>query len=291
MSPETGVEGGTVVTDVRESSMTGHWRAFGIFVAGTLAFSWGLWSLLLFEVVPSAATVPLIMLGGFGPFVGALLALRLTGRSVRTWLRSNLRYRIRVRWYLLAVGLPLVLVVGSSVVYVTAFGGSYAFDELVPVWVFGLGFVLTFFLGGGQEELGWRGFAQPALQDGVSALAASLLVGVVWFVWHVPLFFVPGSSQMGLPMLPYAAGVLATAVVLGWLYNATGSLLVPWLFHASVNPAAAYFLAGVAALQTPAGYGTYALLVGLVALALVVRYGPTDLASRARVRLADLTAA
>jgi membrane protease YdiL (CAAX protease family) len=289
MSPETGVEGGTVVADVRESSVTGHWRAFGVFVAGTLAFSWGLWSLLLFEVVPAAATVPLIMLGGFGPFVGALLALRLTGRRVRTWLRSNLRYRIPVRWYVLAVGLPPVLVVVSSVVYVTAFGGTYALDELVPVWVFGVGFVLTFFLGGGQEELGWRGFAQPALQDGVSALGASLLVGVVWFVWHVPLFFVPGSSQAGVPMLPYAVGVLATAVLLGWLYNATGSLLVPWLYHASVNPAATYFLAGVEALRTPAGYGTYAVLVGVVAVALVVYYGPTDLAARARVRLADLT--
>ncbi|MFC7228456.1 CPBP family intramembrane metalloprotease [Salinirubellus salinus] len=289
MSPETGIEGGTVVTDVRESSVTGHWRVFGVFVVGTLAFSWGLWTLLLFAVVPSSATVPLIMLGGFGPFVGALLALRLTGRSVRTWLRSNLHYRIPVRWYVLAVLLPPLLIVVSSVVYVTAFGGTYALDELVPVWTFGLGLVLTFFLGGGQEELGWRGFAQPALQDGVSALGASLLVGVVWFVWHVPLFFVPGSSQAGVPMLPYAAGVLATAVVLGWLYNATGSLLVPWLYHASVNPAATYFLAGVEVLRTPAGYGTYAVLVGLVAVALVVHYGSTDLAARARVRLADLT--
>lgn len=289
MSSGTGAESGSVVGDVRDgSSVAGHWRTFGAFVASTLAFSWGLWALLLFEVVPSSLTVPLIMAGGFGPLVGALVTLRLTGRSVRTWLRSNLRYRIPLRWYALALVLPPAFILVSSVVYVTVFDASYAFGEVAALWMFPLALVLTFFLGGGQEELGWRGFAQPALQDGLSAFAASLLVGAVWFVWHVPLFFVPGSSQAGVPMAPYAIGVLATAVVLGWLYNATGSLLVPWLYHASVNPAGGYFLAGVDGLKTVPGYGTYALLVAAVAVVLLVRYGPTDLAARARVRLSDL---
>ena len=289
MRSGTSIETGGVVTDVRaEASAWVHWRAFGSFVASTLAFSWGLWSLLLFELVPSSLTVPLIMLGGFGPFVGALVTLRLTGRSVREWFRANLRYRIPIRWYAIAIGLPPLFIVGASVVYVTVFGGSFALHEVVPLWLFPLGLALTFFLGGGQEELGWRGFAQPALQDGVSALSASLLVGAVWFLWHVPLFFVSGSSQAGVPVAPYAVGVVATAVVLAWLYNTTGSLLVPWLYHASVNPAGAYFLAGSTGLTTATGYGSYTLLVGAAAVVLLVHYGPTDLAARARVRLSDL---
>ncbi|WP_255195249.1 CPBP family intramembrane glutamic endopeptidase [Halorarius litoreus] len=289
MGSELGGETGRTVDEVhRESPAEGHWRTFATFVAGTLAFSWGLWTLLLFEVVPSSLTVPLIMLGGFGPFVGAVIALRRSGRSVREWLRSNLRYRIPLRWYALALVLPLVFIVVASVGYVTVFDGAYALGDVPPLWLFPLGLALTFFLGGGQEELGWRGFAQPALQDGLSAFSASLLVGVVWFVWHVPLFFVPGSSQAGVPMLPYAVGVVATAVVLTWLYNATGSLLVPWLYHASVNPAGGYFLAGTDGLQTVAGYGSYTLLVVGVALVLLVHYGPADLAARTRVRLADL---
>jgi len=265
-----------------------HWRTFGSFVAGTLAFSWGLWTPLLVDAVPPSTTVPLIALGGFGPFVGALVTLRRSGGSVREWLRSSLRYRISLRWYALAIALPPLFVVGSSVLYVTVFDAAYAFARVARVGLFPLGLAVTFVVGGGQEELGWRGFAQPALQDGMSAFSASVVVGSVWFVWHVPLFFVPGSSQAGLPVVPYAAGVIATAVVLGWLYNSTGSLLVPWLYHASVNPAGAYFLAGVTALQTPAGYGSYALLVGAVALGLVLYYGPTDLAARSRVRLRKL---
>jgi membrane protease YdiL (CAAX protease family) len=289
MNSEPGIGTGGVVTDVvGQSSSAGHWRTFGLFVASTLAFSWGLWALLLFELVPSSLTTPLIMLGGFGPLVGALVTLRLTGRSVRVWLRSSLRFRIPRRWYALALAVPPLLIVAGSVVYVTVSGASFALDELAPLWLFPLALVLTFFLGGGQEELGWRGFAQPALQDGVSALSASLLVGVVWFVWHVPLFYVPGSSQVGLPMVPYAVAVVATAVVLGWLYNASGSLLVPWLYHASLNPAGTFFLAGVAGLKTATGYGSYALVVAVLAVVLLVVFGPADLASRARTRLSDL---
>ncbi|WP_411966944.1 CPBP family intramembrane glutamic endopeptidase [Haloferax sp. YSSS75] len=281
---------GVVTTEVdRESPGSSHWYTFGIFVASTLSYSWGLWALLVFGFVPASATTPLIILGGFGPLVGALVTLRLTGSSIRAWFRANLRYRIPLRWYALAIALPPLLIVSSSLIYVAVFDASYALDELTAFWMFLLGVALTFFVGGGNEELGWRGFAQPALQEGLSAFSASLLVGLVWFVWHVPLFFVSGSSQAGVPMVPYAIGVLATGVVLAWLYNATGSILIPWLYHASLNPAAGYFLAGVDGLKTTPGYGTYALLVAVVAVALLVHYGPTDLAARARVRLSDLS--
>ncbi len=289
MSSENEGEIGSAGTDIRTaSSDTGHWWTFGIFVTSTFAFSWGLWTPLLVGLAPSSLTVPLIMLGGFGPFVGALITLRFTGRSIRGWLRSNLRYRIPLRWYAIALAVPPLFILVGSVVYVSVFDASFALDELASLWMFPLALVLAFFLGGGQEELGWRGFAQPALQDGISALSASLLVGVVWFVWHVPLFYVPGSSQAGVPMAPYAVAVVATAVVLGWLYNASGSLLVPWLYHASLNPAGMFFLAGVAGLKTAAGYGSYALLVAAVAIVLLVHFGPADLAARSRVQLSNL---
>lgn len=269
---------------VNRERMT-HWRRFGLFVILTLAFSWLVWSPLVAGAVPPALTVPLIMVGGFGPLVGAVVTVWLGDGSVVTWIRSNLRFRLPLQWYALAVALPLGLILAAGVVYLAV--ADVALADLPAVWLFPLGLALTFFVGGGQEELGWRGFAQPALQDGLSALPASLLVGLVWFVWHGPLFFVPGSSQAGVPVVPYLLGVLATAVVLAWLYNATGSVLVPWLYHASVNPAGAYFLGGAAGLRSVVGYGIYALVVAAVAVALVVAYGPRDLAPDGRTRLSD----
>lgn len=81
-------------------------RTFAVFVVGTLAFSWGLWGLLLLDLVSPAATGALVRVGGFGPLVGAIVALLVSGRSIREWLRSNLRVRLPARWYAYALVLP-----------------------------------------------------------------------------------------------------------------------------------------------------------------------------------------
>ena len=265
--------------DTTVGSTSGTWRPFVIFTVATLGFSWSLWALLVFQVVPTGVTVPLIILGGFGPAAGAVVAVRLSGASVRGWLCSNLRVRLPARWYAYALVLPPAFVGLGGVVYATVFGGSLGLDTGVPSWAYPLGLAFVFFLGGGQEEFGWRAFAQPALQEHRSALAASLLVGVVWTMWHLPLFLVPGSSQAGLPPGAYAAGVLATSVVLAWLYNSTRSVLVPMLFHTGVNTAGGFFPAGGGeVLRTLPGYGSYALV-------LVAVYGAGTLAGRPRATL------
>jgi len=264
-------------------------RTFALFVAGTLAFSWGLWALPLLGVVPPSSMGILARVGGFGPLVGALVALTASGRSVRDWLRSSLRVRISARWYGYALVLPPLLVGVGGLVHVVVFGASLDLGAINPLWFYPVAVVVVFLVGGGQEELGWRGFAQPALQERYSAVTASLGVGVVWALWHVPLFFVPGSPQGDLPFVPYVVAILASSVVLAWLYNASGSVLVPMLYHGGINPIAAYFpTGGVEAIGTVAGYGSYAVVVATTAGVLVATYGPRHLSDRTRVVLADL---
>lgn len=264
-------------------------RAFAVFVAGTLAFSWGLWGLLLLELVPSSTTGVLVRVGGFGPLVGALLALRRSGGGVRGWFASNLRVRVPLRWYARALVLPPLFVGLAGLVHVVVFGASLDLDAVAPLWFYPVAVVVVALVGGGQEELGWRAFALPALQQRFSATTAALGVGVVWAVWHLPLFVLPGSPQSDLPLGPYVVAVLAVSVVLAWLYNGSTSVLVPMLFHGGINPIAAYFpTGGVEAVSTVTGYGSYALvLAGAVVLLLGV-YGPRDLAGHARITLADL---
>lgn len=264
-------------------------RAFAYFVGGTLAFSWGLWALLLFDVVPATTMELFVRVGGFGPLVGALVALVLSGRSIRTWLRANLRIRVPGRWYLAALVLPPLLIGAAGVLHVGLFGARFDLAAINPLWFYPIALVIVFFVGGGQEELGWRAFALPALQGRFSATTASIAVGVVWALWHLPLFFLSGSGQSDLPLGPYVIAVVALSVVLAWLYNASGSVLIPMLFHGGINPIAAYFpTGGVAAASTLTGYGSYALvLVATVGLLLVV-YGPRHLATRPRVTLRTL---
>lgn len=119
-------------------------------------------------------------------------------------------------------------------------GGPVDFATFSPdPLTLGIGLVLATLLGGGQEELGWRGFAQPELQAEIGATPAAVVIGVLWGLWHLPLFFDPTTvhSQWSLPsQLMYFVGITAFSVLLAWVYNgAGGSVLLAMLMHGAEN--------------------------------------------------------
>jgi len=86
------------------------------------------------------------------------------------------------------------------------------------------------------EEIGWRGFALPRLTERFGLALSTLLLGVIWACWHLPLFFVKGASTFGQSFPLYLMQVTALSVAIGWLYWRTqGSLLLVMLMHAAVN--------------------------------------------------------
>ena len=88
------------------------------------------------------------------------------------------------------------------------------------------------------EEPAWRGFALPRLQRRMSPLAAAVLLGMVWALWHVPLWFVPGSFQAQLPFVAFVLSTIATSVLMTWLFNrSSGSVLIAAIFHAATDVA------------------------------------------------------
>jgi uncharacterized protein len=151
-------------------------------------------------------------------------------------------------------------------------------------------FVLLFFgliganatLGGGLEEIGWRGFALPQLQASLDAFTASLAIGVIWMVWHAPLFVVPGAVQSDLPVLPFVVQGIALAVVFTWLYNSThGSLLLAVLLHGFFNA----WLSTVWLLRDdidPLTLWVMEILVCVIAVGVVADYGTEHLSRNER---------
>ncbi|WP_268963451.1 CPBP family intramembrane glutamic endopeptidase [Reticulibacter mediterranei] len=131
------------------------------------------------------------------------------------------------------------------------------------------------FGGPAGKEPGWRGFALPKLQDRYSALGANLILGVLWTVWHLPFYFIPGTSQSTTPFFVFALGTLANSILFTWVYNHTrGSVLMTFLFHNALNITALYLplslwdqWQGVAAQC-------------LVALVVVIAAGPARLSRR-----------
>jgi len=142
----------------------------------------------------------------------------------------------------------------------------------------GLGAWVFWILNSGiGEETGWRGFALPRLQRNRSALSATLILAVVWVIWHVPFFFyLPNYMLLGAAMFPFfAIGIVAGAIILTWLYNSTGgSILMVTLWHGALNFVTA----------SEAGTGTVAAVVSILIIiwgvAVAIIFKPTKLSTK-----------
>ncbi|MCK6211679.1 CPBP family intramembrane metalloprotease [Georgenia sp. EYE_87] len=182
-----------------------------------------------------AVDVPgLFVLGGLGPGIAAWAVMRAVSRAdaAETLLRPLLRWRVSVRWFVVAACLfPAIWILaavlsGSLTAELAALGS-------VPVVVMAL---LRYVIAAVPEEAGWRGFALPALQVRHSALTSSLVVGLLWALWHLPLLLGGDPTMSTYPLVPYVVWVVAEAVLYTWLYNSTsGSLLVVVLLHGVTN--------------------------------------------------------
>ena len=120
--------------------------------------------------------------------ISAAAITHLTGGSIRQWSRSIVHWRVPARWYLFAFGLPVI--VWSLINIELAILGQDIDVSLLPgrlLTAFGT-FLLVLAVGGGFEEPGWRGFALGRLQQRLSPVKATLLLGFMWGLWHVPLF-------------------------------------------------------------------------------------------------------
>jgi hypothetical protein len=143
---------------------------------------------------------------------------------------------------------------------------------------------LVLLLGGPLgEEFGWRGYALPVLQDRLGWRAASLGLGLVWGVWHLPLFFIDGTAQAHIPLALFLLSVVAMSVVFAWLVNHTASSVVAALvFHTAIN----FWPSVVPVLPAEVSYRAYAFVVAtLVLLALVAL--PTSGPKAGRAVLAE----
>ena len=185
------------------------------------------------------------VLVGYGFVVAAVVATWIVdGRDgVRSLLRRFLIWRVGLWWYAVILLGPAVVDITAIVLDAVLGGGAPDFAHPFATRILPAGTSLwaaapLFLLFGAftnAEEIGWRGYALPRLQARHSALAATLVIGVVWAFWHVPKFLTAGSAQ-DYPFWLFLVDTTAKAVVFTWVFNSTGgSLLTVTLLHASLN--------------------------------------------------------
>jgi membrane protease YdiL (CAAX protease family) len=199
-------------------------------------------------VLPLDVPFPVYLFLGWG-FVAAsvlMTALTLGASGVALLLKRFLIWRVGWRWF--AVAALLYPAIFSGAVLINAavahtpieFSGVFAHrifgaDAFLPLFVVPFFFVDAISNG---EEIGWRGYVLPRLQVRHGALAASLIVGVIWGLWHLPKFLAPGNTT---PFWLFMIKTMTDAVLYTWLFNNTrGSLLLTTILHAAGNTAGVF---------------------------------------------------
>jgi membrane protease YdiL (CAAX protease family) len=208
------------------------------FLLITYSFTWVIQGIVAAMGLEASWTQSILIgLGGFGPPVGAAAVIWACGGDLRKWIGQFFIWRIGAKWWAIALGLPL-LILGLGVTLFVALGGPIDLDVLPFPGIYLFVLVWGTIWGGGQEDLGWRGFMLPLLQDKYSALASSMIVGVSWAGWHLPLFLNATTTHGGWGIsqqLIWIVSILAGSILWTWMYNSTGSVLAVAVFHAGIN--------------------------------------------------------
>ncbi len=219
----------------------------------TFAYSWVIWipSVLdgigidfPFSVTGYSALV--VIIGAFAPLMAAItLVVREEGwKGIRAFLGQALDFHIKPVYLILALSLPLLIHVIAHYLAL-AVGLDVAktlFPTEIPVGPIVLAvpyFFLMLVIGGGQEEIGWRGYAQEPLQEKIGVIPASLVIGLIWGIWHLPLWFMAGDLHSSYSFLAFVIMTTSISIMYAWFYNSSGKkLVVVMFFHAMNNTAA-----------------------------------------------------
>jgi len=202
------------------------------FFVVTFIWSWLIWLPLVLAgagILPlgkdllSTLNTPVSILAAFGPAAGAFYCLRtINGKgAIRQYLRGLLDFRFGWKAWLV----PILVLGGSTWLawVLPELWGEQRLAMLLPsVWVFPPYVLIMILLGGGQEELGWRGYILDPMEERLGPWLGNLVLGVIWAIWHLPLFFIPGTSQTFMPFAGFMLLTIGYSWFFAWVRQASG---------------------------------------------------------------------
>jgi membrane protease YdiL (CAAX protease family) len=278
-SPAPGLPAGSSDTPPqnRESAIASH-PVLSYFVL-TFAISWlgalavAAPHLLRREPLPKLTGILMFPVMLLGPIIsGIALTWIVAGHAgLRDLLSRVLCTRIAPRWFA-PLMLPPVLVLLVLIILQKFVSPAFAPNRFLLGVAFGVP-------AGIFEEIGWTGFAFPRMRGASNSLRASIILGLLWSVWHLPVIdFLGVASPHGRYLLPFfaafALAMTAMRILIGWLYTNTGSVLLAQLMHISSTGALVIFGAPhVSAGAESFWYALYGLALWLIVALIAARYG------------------
>ena len=224
-------------------------------------------------------------LGALSSSLAAIVLVVVEGRKggLRELLGRFLIWRVGLQWWAVALFFAVIPSVAALYLFDLLGGPPVDWSRLPPLYTVVPNFILFTIAAGIGEEFGWRGFLLPRLQTHHNALVSSLIIGVMWAIWHIPLFFIKGTfqhdlqSQGGLlpAVLGFSAFVIVSSVQFTWVFNNTrGSVLLAAVMHGASNAWGGY-------IDVYRGYFggilTFGVVSVLVSIIIVLIAGARDL--------------
>ncbi|MGS2587045.1 CPBP family intramembrane glutamic endopeptidase [Streptomyces hebeiensis] len=173
-----------------------------------------------------------------GPITAAFLVTAATdGRAgLRKWAGRLTKWRVGPRWYVaVVVSVPLVLIITT----LPLAGGDVRMPSVAVLAAYLPMLAFQMITTGLAEEPGWRDFALPRLQPKYGPLKGTLILGPLWGMWHLPLFFTEWGGWPDIDWVTpvvFVAGAVTVSIVMTWVFNRTGeSLPLAMLLHVSIN--------------------------------------------------------
>ncbi|TXT64134.1 MAG: CAAX amino terminal protease family [Promethearchaeota archaeon] len=204
-------------------------------------------SLLGYEGIISQIT---LFIAQFGPALAAVFIIQLTDKSFKEWIKQIIHWHVPIRWWIATLTVP-ILIFGTTSVFFAMFVYQLKISMLInsllsyfPTLLF------STLLAGLGEEPSWRGYALPRLQKKYGPFRATLLLGFIWALWHIPVFFIDPRSSHSITnpwliawmIFLTAIGIILYSFFYTWIYNKTQSILLMMILHGGFNTSTTYLV-------------------------------------------------
>lgn len=216
------------------------------FFISTFAWSWLFWlplTTLSGLAISEILVYPAMFLGAFGPAFGACYSVwSLQGRGALLEFLKPFA-ALNIGWTLLVKIFLILGTVNAVAWFVPEMFGHERLGMLLPsIWVFPAVWLFMILLGGGQEEIGWRGYILPFLESRFGLWKGNILLGIVWSLWHLPLWFVPQANQGHMPFAAFVIGLIGLSFIFSWVMKAAhGKPFAALIAHGTSNALIALF--------------------------------------------------
>ena len=168
------------------------------------------------------------VLGAFSTTIASYITLKKNNEvtGFKDWLRHVFDFKQNILSYLLVIALAVIHSLLMSLI------GGY--EMAAPIYMIFLALPIML-IGGGLEEAGWRYITFPEMDKKLGFLISAFMTGIIWAIWHLPLFFIPGVHQYGKNFLGFTITVIGLSFALATIRKVTGSIWLCVLFHMIVN--------------------------------------------------------